>query len=377
MRVLGRFTGAVVIAVVLIGLGPAPAWAHGADPTLVALLTEVRPALPPEVLVQVRTGYSEQMLVANPTDTPLTVLDPDGVGFLRVSSAGVFGNITSPYLHATAAPPDSPVQIPPQALGGRGEPTAEPRWVPLSQGDAWGWFERRLHPFVPGEEPTFPQQRAVLASWQVELRYGDLPLTALGVLERRPITGAFRATADPRGDQLSVGVGQGLLPAVQLTVPSGRTVTVQGSDGVPFLRIAPSGVAVNLASVHYADNPQFQGLPAGPDGWLRVGAAPSVTWLDSRLRYHADRPPDGVEAAGAVMELGRWNIPVTIDGQARLLTGAVEWVPTAAAATMVRTDAPGTGFPWATVGLGVGAAALLVALGALLLREVRTGRSCG
>ncbi len=369
----GGFGGAVVrvlvLSALLVGSAAVPAWAHGDDPTLVALLTEVRPQLPPDVLVQVRTGFSEQMVVANPTDIPLTVLDPDGVAFLRISSAGVFGNVTARYLNATANPPDAPAPLPAQA-----QPGTEPRWVPLSRGDAWGWFERRLHPFVPGEEPgSGSAQRQVLASWQVGMRYGDLPVTAVGVLERRPITGTFRATADPRDDRLDVAVGQGRIPAIQLQVPQGRAVTVGGLDGVPFLRIGPAGVAANPASVHYQDNPQFQSLPTGPDGWVRVAEAPPVTWLDSRLRYRADRPPDDVAADNQVVELARWRIPVTIDGEQRTLTGGVEWIPAAAVASIVRAPAPDSGFPWITVALGA-VAALLVALIGLLLRTRPPGR---
>jgi hypothetical protein len=362
---------AVVVAVALgIGLTTVPAWAHGDDPTLVVLLTEVRPALPPDVLVQVRTGYSEQMVVANPTDTALTVLDPDGVPFLQVSSAGVFGNLTARYLHATANPPDIPSQIAAQAQSG-----AEPRWVPLSQGDSWGWFERRLHPLDPDRARPVAvgdvSQRQVLASWQVDMRYGDDPVTAVGVLERRPITGTFRATvdaaADPRDDQLGVTIGQGPVPAIQLQVPPDRTATVGGSDGVPFLRIDPAGIVVNPASVHYQDNPQFHSFPAGPDGWLRIADTPPVTWLDSRLRYPADRPPDDVAAGEDVVPLGRWSIPMTVDGAQRTLTGGIEWVPSAVAAAMAHT--PTSDFPWARLALGASLVALLAALGGLLRRS--------
>lgn len=366
--------GAVAVVLAL-GLTAVAAWAHGDDPTLVVLLTEVRPALPPDVLVQVRTGYSEQMVVANPTDTALTVLDPDGVPFLQISSAGVFGNVTARYLHATANPPDAPPQIPAQAQAGRGGPGSEPRWIPLSQGDSWGWFEHRLHPPVPDGTPPAdgvdaPAQRQILASWQVDMRYGDRPVSAVGVLERRPITGTFRATADPRDDQFGVSIGQGLMPAIQLQVPPGRAVTVGGSDGVPFLRIDPAGVAVNPASVHYQDNPQFHSLPARPDGWRRVAGAPPVTWLDSRLRYSADQPPDNVATSDEVVQVGRWSIPMTVDGEQRTLDGTLEWVPSPAAAVMARTQAPGAGFPWATVGLGLGAATLLAALGVLLRSQL-------
>lgn len=357
----------VLAALVVTTSAVAPAWAHGDDPTLVSLLTAVRPALPRDVLVQVRTGYGAQLVVANPTGTALTILDPDGVAFLRISSAGVFGNINDRYLDETANPPDAPDELPPQPRA-----PAEPRWVPLSRGDTWGWFERRLYPALPSGQPvgaTGPAgvalQRQVLASWQVGMRYGDRPVTATGVLERRPILGTFRTVADPRDDHLDVSIGQGQLPAIQLRVPPGRAVTVDGRDGVAFLRIGPAGASVNPGSLHFRENPQFQGLPVGQDGWVRVGDGSPVTWLDSRLRYRADLPPDDVAAGHQVAALDRWSIPVTVDGQRRALRGTVEWVPSELAAP----DRPsGSGSPWTTAGLGAGAAALLAALGVLLLR---------
>ncbi|HEY2766009.1 MAG TPA: hypothetical protein VGJ13_18665 [Pseudonocardiaceae bacterium] len=357
----------VLAALVVTTSAVAPAWAHGDDPTLVSLLTAVRPALPRDVLVQVRTGYGAQLVVANPTGTALTILDPDGVAFLRISSAGVFGNINDRYLDETANPPDAPDELPPQPRA-----PAEPRWVPLSRGDTWGWFERRLYPALPSGQPvgaTGPAgvalQRQVLASWQVGMRYGDRPVTAIGVLERRPILGTFRTVADPRDDHLDVSIGQGQLPAIQLRVPPGRAVTVDGRDGVAFLRIGPAGASVNPGSLHFRENPQFQGLPVGQDGWVRVGDGSPVTWLDSRLRYRADLPPDDVAAGHQVAALDRWSIPVTVDGQRRALRGTVEWVPSELAAP----DRPsGSGSPWTTAGLGAGAAALLAALGVLLLR---------
>lgn len=366
--VVAGVLGAALIA------APGAARAHGGDPTLVTRLTEVRPALPPEVVVQVYTGYSEQMAVANPTGIPLTVLDPDGTAFLRISSAGVFGNIIAPYLHLTANPPDAPARRAPEA-----RPGAQPRWVPLSEGDTWGWFERRLHPFVPGEEPAgdpASQQRRVLASWQVGMHYGDRPVTVRGVLERHPISGAFRATADPPGDGLDVEVGQGPIPAIRLQVPPGRAVTVTGRDGLPFLRIGAAGVAANPSSAHFRDNPQFQNLPTDPDGWARIADAPAATWLDVRLRYRADRPPQHVTNSaadrGRAVELDRWRIPLTVDGEARTLTGGVEWVPAAAVAAVSR--APDSGIPWGTAALGAATAALLAALAGLWWR-IRRGRA--
>lgn len=368
---------AALLAALVTVLAAVPARAHGDDPTLVPSVTEIRPQLPDDVLVQVRTGLSEQMVVANPTDVRLTILDPEGDPFLRLSSEGVFGNVAAPYFHATANPPDVPTRLP----AGAG-PGAQPRWAQLSESDSWGWFERRLHPFPPGAEPGGGRpgetpRRQVLASWEVGMRYGDRAATAAGVLERRPVLGTFRATADPVRRPLQVSVAQGQVPALLLVAPDAAT-TVMGSDGAPFLRISSRGVTANSASPQFRDNPQFQNrraraTPAGRDGWVRVSEGSSATWVDSRLRYRADRPPDEVVESGEIAQLARWSIPVTVEGQRRTLSGTIEWIPSAEAAAMIGAQRPDSGFPWVTAGLGVGALALLAAVAGLVLRS----RQCG
>lgn len=376
MRALFALVRAGLLAVLATGLAavvvPATAAAHGSDATLVPMVTAVRPALPDEVLVQVRTGFSEQIVVANPTSVVLTFLDPDGLPFLQLSSAGVFGNFTAPYFHATVNPPDVPPRIPDTA-----RPGAEPRWLQISEGDTWSWFDRRLHPFVPGQEPPGGRsgegrlERAVVAQWQVGMRYGEQPVTLSGVLERRPITGTFEATLDPPPGALDVQVAQGQIPALLLQAPPGRQVTVLGRDGQPFLRIGPDGTAqANSASPHFQDNPQFQDRPVGPDGWVRVSDGGSVSWIDSRLRYSADRPPGEVEGGDEPVELARWTIPVLVDGEQRLLSGAVRWVPSAVLEAMLGRDDPqeDSGYPWATVGLAALASVLLLGVGALAVR---------
>lgn len=372
VRMTARAVAALLLSVLAAtAFAAVPAWAHGSDPTLVPSLTGIRPALPDDVVVQVRTGYSEQVLVANPTDVPLTVLDPHGVPFLRLSAAGVFANVTDPFFHGTANPPDAPPQIPEFARAG-----AAPRWVQVSADVSYGWFEPRLHPVAPGAEPVggrqgeLPQRREVVANWEVPMRYGDQRVSVRGVLERRPITGMFRVTADPRSDQLQVSVAQGQIPAVALQAPTGAEVTVLGADGVPFLRIEDAVVTANPGSRTFRDNPQFATSPAAPDGWVQVSTGTSTSWLDSRLKYRADRPPDDVATGDEVVELTRWTIPVTVDGEARELSGSVGWVPDAAAVAALGGSAD-AGVPWVNLGFGVAAVVLVTALAGLAFRAAR------
>uniref|UniRef100_UPI0017D7EBF0 hypothetical protein n=1 Tax=Sporichthya sp. TaxID=65475 RepID=UPI0017D7EBF0 len=273
--------------VILLGLpGATPALAHGTDPTLVPVITAVSPALPAGVVVQVRTGVSEQMLLANPTGELLTVLDPAGTPFLRVSKAGVSGNVANPFFHRTLNPPDVPPRIPGSARDG-----AKARWVPLAKRGEFGWFEPRLHPAAPGTEAA----DGVVSQWQVGMRLGADPMTVSGTLERQPVTGAFIPSVDPRDDGLQVTVAPGRVPALLLVSPPQRRVVVVGADGKDFLRVDSRGAFANSESPNFRDNLDFVDRAAGKTGWVRVGEAGRVRWLDTRLQYTADRPPTVVE----------------------------------------------------------------------------------
>ncbi len=342
------------------GLGATPAAAHGGDPTLVPVVRAVSPALPLDVVVQVRTTVSEQMIVGNPTTTPLLVLDPAGVPFLRVSRAGAAGNVANPYFHRTLNPAGVRAQIPDSARAGGRE-----RWVKLAPGDSWGWFEPRLHPFEPGTEPGTPAgQAADIATWQVGLKYGAQPVRVEGALERRTVTGAFFAQAGPRSDGVTVTVAQGPTPALFLVAPAPQRVEVTGRDGKPFLRLDAAGAFANTASASFRDNPDFVDVAGKRTGWVKVGDPGRVRWLDPRLQYSADRPPEVVERAGQRAELGRWEIPVTVDGAAAPLQGTLAWIPAGAPVSAVGDD--GDGVPWAPVAAGG-----LVAAGAVALAVSR------
>lgn len=314
---------AALLAVAAVVLGASPAPAHGGDPTLVPQIASITPALPAGVVVQVRTGVSEQMLVANPTAQVLTVLDPDGVPFLQISASGVRGNVADPFFHRTLNPPDVPAPIPASARTG-----AKPVWVRLAQTGEFGWFEPRLHTNTPGTEA----KTGVVSTWEIGMRLGTTPVSVAGDLERRAVTGTFVPTVDPRRDGLAVTVAPGQVPALLLIVPQGRRVVVGGSDGRDFLRVDSGGAFANTGSPNFRSNPDFVDRAGVGHGWVKVGDASRVRWLDTRLQYSADRPPAVVERAGRRADLGRWRIPLTVDGAYAPLEGTLSWVPAEALA---------------------------------------------
>lgn len=315
------------------GLVP-PASAHSADPRVVTVVDSVQPALPEGVVVQVRAGIAAQVVASNRTSTPLDVLGRGGEPFLRISSAGVQANLESPDFYETSNPVGS-VAAAPQRVRESGGRTA-PRFVRIGSLDSWGWYDHRLHPAQVG--PPVDDRVAVrLGEFTVPLRYGSTPVTVRGHVEFRPLRGTFDVTADLAPDELPGVQLQVLqsnkLPGLFLTNTQNRTFTVLGSDGEPFARFGPRGLEVNEASRTRVEDQQARGaqtaLPATTPRFELLGGT-GLTWLDSRLRWSSEAPPDAALRSDEVTVLGRWEVPVQVDGRRTALTGEIRWVPSSA-----------------------------------------------
>lgn len=360
LRIFGGARGSRLVATpaacVALLLAAPPAVAHGQDPTLVPVIDAVTPALPADVVVQVYTGVSEQMLVGNPTATVLTVLDPEGTPFLRLSKSGTFGNVADPFFHRTLNPPDVPPRIPASARDG-----AKPTWVRLTRGGEFGWFEPRLHPAAPGTETGGPASGTVVSRWDVGMQFGKSPVQVTGSLQRQAVTGSFVPVAEPRSDELRVSVVPGKVPGLLLIAPPERRIVIAGTDGQDFLRLDRTGVFANTLSSNFRDNLDFLDRAGARTGWVKVGEPGRVRWLDRRLQYGADRPPDVVERAGKRAELGRWEIPLTVDGTAAPVLGTLTWIPAGAALTS--PDQGTNVLPYAIGGAVVAGVAALAVVG--------------
>ncbi|HXK13907.1 MAG TPA: hypothetical protein VNH45_05170 [Gaiellaceae bacterium] len=116
----------------------------------------------------------------------------------------------------------------------------------------------------------------------------------------------------------------------------GVTVVVRGDLGEPMLRIGPSGVWVNRASVTAVANR----LTSLSHDWKRVASGHSYAWHEHRLA-----PPPYGSKVGPV---ARFAMPATIDGHAVTIGG-----------TFVRYRRPAV-WPW-LVGAAVFAAAIWAA----------------
>lgn len=336
-----RAVPAVVLATTALLLGAAPALAHSyADPALTTVLDGVQPSvLPASVVVAVRPSVVDELVVSNPTVIPLDVVAVGGEPFLRVDRTGVLANLASPDWYLTGNPEGGAVP-PADVLRDKGK--AAPRWARVSRVGTWAEFDPRLHP------PTTvsPQQRAaakdlVVATWRIPLRYGSTPLAATGHVSFTPIRGGFvtAVTAAPKG--IVANALQGELPGVLLQVPAGRTVVVLGAQGEPFLRFSAGAVEANTSSPSWVADQRARGNAVPPAGgtagvhWQRVAAAPSFSWLDSRLRYPADQPPADVVARSSASVVRRWSVPLIVDGTAAALDGTDTWVPRAVATRQI------------------------------------------
>ena len=167
-RLVGLALGLLVVA------APAPqAAAHGDDPLLQVRLDSVEGA-PADLTVQVQTSVSEQMVVSNPSATPLKVLDPSGRPFVEVSSDGVRVDVRNPFFYRTLGPPDAPVAPPAGVSREKLGPGAASQWRLATTEPSWGWFDPRLHPTDTADGT------GVVASWEIPLVSGSEPLTARG-----------------------------------------------------------------------------------------------------------------------------------------------------------------------------------------------------
>ncbi len=339
-----------------------PAAAHSADPRIVTTVEQVAPDLPGDVVIEARAGIASQLVAANPTTVPLEVLGRRGEPFLRLSRSGVEANLASPDFYETSNPNGS-VAGAPAAV--RASPGASARWVRISDGASWGWYDHRLHP-ASYPVPTDQRIPAVLARFEVPFRYGTQAVRVTGQIVFKPLLGGLRVDGPDPVDGIAVDVLQGRLPGLLLRVTTAESVIVRGRDGEPFLRVAGRGVEVNLASRTYVEDRQARGEQAGPPAvdarWKVVGGT-SYSWLDARLRYEQDAPDGKVRSSSEITTLRRWFVPVEVDGAQEQIAGTISWVPVADAGTdTLRDRGSGISVTGAVLKAGTGLLALLLSL---------------
>ena len=175
-----------------------------------------------------------------------------------------------------------------------------------------------------------------------------LPSAALAhVVRSAPVATDFEArihTGSIEGGRIEARVVDGDRQ-LWLRVRKDLTVLVPGEEGEPLLRFDGRGVFVNLHSpTALSDGIDRSNLAPRidtntPAAWRRVSDAHSYRWHEHRL--HALEPLAGGRSTPAV--LGRWSMPVAIDGRRVVLAGDLVYRPA------------GPLWPWAVLAIALAA----------------------
>ncbi|HEU5211225.1 MAG TPA: hypothetical protein VFU10_00485 [Gaiellaceae bacterium] len=137
---------------------------------------------------------------------------------------------------------------------------------------------------------------------------------------------------------------------LSLTVAPSAQVAIPGALGEPLLRFTPAGVFVNRRSLTAQSDRVAPGAlrpvanPQAPPLWHRLTTGHTYRWHEHRL--HALEPLAARRASEA--ELGRWAVPLLIDGRRHALIGTLRYRP--------------PGATWAWIGGACGLAILVCAL---------------
>ena len=160
--------------------------------------------------------------------------------------------------------------------------------------------------------------------------------------------------------------------SLHVSVAPGHTVVVRGYLGEPMIRFAGGAVEANRSSpTANADR-----IVSAGSGWQRVADGRSFAWHDHRLA-----PPRGGNGT-----VGRFSVPLTIDGRAAAITGTFVRVPgpdlmawllgalaAAAAIAAVAVRRPRTRTTLVLVLAVVAGVAALTAITAFAVRDAPTG----
>jgi hypothetical protein len=194
-----------------------------------------------------------------------------------------------------------------------------------------------------------------------------LPATALAhVGTSAPVATNFQARLTglkPRTGAIEAKVVDGDR-GLWLRVGGDTTVVIPGAQGEPLLRFERRGVFVNLRSLT-AQSDRIDRLDLRPNPnprarplWHRLTSGHAYLWHEHRL--HALEPLAHEHDRTAV--LGRWSVPLLIDGHRHALTGVLVYRP------------PGSAWPWILLACALAASlAAAVALRRSVARRVALG----
>ncbi len=295
--------------------------------------SEVRTTLDPlpETLtglrIQLHETLAPQLVIENPTDKALEVLDAKGRAFLRIGPASVQADMAALAWYKSFVPGGVPAPL--EAA----DEHASARWVRISGSSSWGWFDPRLRTET---QPTKTQRHGgdavKLGVWRVPLRYDGKPgeITGAFIFEPPPV-GHFEprltSAAEPAAG-LRVKLIPGMPSALLLENNTKQTITVLGAAGEPMLRLKEKRIYANLRSASWrASGRSFTTAAAQAEAapkeelvlWTLVARGNRYSWLEPRA---------GMSQRGERTS-GDWEVPLLIDQHQVMIKGTLEWVPNA------------------------------------------------
>lgn len=296
------------------------------------VLDPLPPALS-ELRVQLRKTLAPQLLVANPTNKPLTISDEQGRGFLRIGPEKTEGDLGAAAFHRTNTIM-APGSIPADDSG-------DPRWTVVEAAPHWGWFDLRLrtngidlpHKVVDAKEP------AALGRWSVPVQLGDVDSVISGHFEYVP---AANGIAQAKVVDAGALQGQALIralpgsarPGLFLSYRGDSPLIIMGEQDEPFLRFSQRGVEANRysptwARVAPAGAPSFvAGKTSKNTLWARVSNSRSYGWIEPRTARTGE-----IEKPTEPGIVKHWQVPVIIGENASRIQGVTEWFPVKAIAS--------------------------------------------
>jgi hypothetical protein len=121
-----------------------------------------------------------------------------------------------------------------------------------------------------------------------------------------------------------------------LTNHTGKTVTVYGYSGEPYVRVQPDGTSEqNTRSPAVYLNTNFYGnvtvpssaTPAAQPAWVVVDRTGTFEWHDHRIHWMSPITPPQVKDKGKRTLIFHWSVPISVGPQKGVVDGQLFWVP--------------------------------------------------
>jgi hypothetical protein len=117
---------------------------------------------------------------------------------------------------------------------------------------------------------------------------------------------------------------------------TGKTVTVYGYSGEPYVRVQPGGTAeqnvrspaVYLNTSFYANVTVPSSANASdPPKWAVVDRTGQFEWHDHRIHWMSPVTPPQVKDKGKRTKIFDWSVPISVGAQKGAIGGELFWVP--------------------------------------------------